>query len=668
MFKSPFWTTCRDLLRYKRYLAGAVASTLVAALCFGAGLAMIYPVFQLFFGSNQAEEPHDPLMALVSNLEATSWFPTALTNALHQLFVAINPVTQLFFDSQPDVTSNPLTPRLHQLAENSWFPEWISDSIHQLADSLPRDALMSFICVMGVIYVFTLIANLMRYIQQMLISHIAEQLAADYRGKLYTNLIEAPTEHFMREGAADHLSRIWMDVRILTNAQVTVFGKGLFEGARGFAALVTAFFFDPILVSVTLITAPPAAMMIRRYGTRIRRSSRGALDLFGMAMSRLNASITGLSTIKVFTAEAYERRRFRALNRKIYRQMMNIREARAKASPAVEVITMVGVVGAATLAAWYIIRQGADPSAALATLGLLAGAAAGLKPVTQLNNVIHQADPAAQRILEAITLETEPSRFDKTNPGVALARHHQSLAFEQVSYHYPDTEARALDGVTLYVEAGSTTAIVGGNGAGKSTLLNLVPRLITPAEGRILIDGTDIATVSLRSLRRQIAVVPQKTHLFEGTIAENIAYGSTHMSLDKIKEAAKAAFAHEFIEALPEGYMTSLGEAGSGLSGGQGQRIAIARAILRDPSILILDEATSQIDAESEAKINQALEQFSEKRTTLVIAHRMSTVVDADRIVVMDRGRVVDVAPHEQLLERCELYRNLTQNQLQAGS
>ncbi|QDU70821.1 ABC transporter ATP-binding protein [Mucisphaera calidilacus] len=624
MFKGPFWISCLDLLRHKRAITGAVAATLVAALCFGAGLAMIYPIFSLFFGTAQAGDA--------------------------------------------SLAQNPLPAKIHQFADTSWFPYWISEPLHALAEAMPTDALVAFIAVMGVIYAFSLVANLMRYIQQLLISHIAEQLAADYREKLYTNLIEAPTEHFMREGAADHASKIWIDVRVLTNAQVTVFGKGLFEGARGLAALVTAFFFDPLLVSVCLITAPPTALLIRRYGTRIRRSSRGALDLYGVAMSRLNASISGLSTIKVFTAESYERRRFRLLNRQIYRQMMNIREARAKASPSVEVITMIGVVAAATLAAWYIIRHGADPSAALATLGLLAGAAAGLKPVTQLHNVIHQADPAAKRILDATGIDTEPTRYDATAQRPPLPRHSRSVVFDAVTYHYPDAETPALDGITLEVEAGSTTAIVGGNGAGKSTLLYLIPRLIEPASGRVLIDDTDITTVSLRSLRKQIAVVPQKTHLFEGTIAENIAYGSSERSLDDIEAAARAAFAHEFIDALPEGYLTRLGESGSGLSGGQGQRIAIARAILRNPAILILDEATSQIDAESEAKINQAIDRFAQQRTTFVIAHRMSTVVNADRIVVMDRGRVIDVAPHSVLLERCELYHNLSKTQLDAGS
>jgi ABC-type multidrug transport system fused ATPase/permease subunit len=245
-----------------------------------------------------------------------------------------------------------------------------------------------------------------------------------------------------------------------------------------------------------------------------------------------------------------------------------------------------------------------------------------------------------------------------------LSRHRSELVFDHVSFAYPEADRSAVQDVSLSIDFGQSIAIVGTNGSGKSTLLNLVPRLAEPTAGRVLIDGVDIADVSLRSLRKQIAMVTQQTVLFEGSIADNIAYGRRHTPRTDIEAAAKAASADGFIQALPRGYDTSLGEAGSGLSGGQKQRICIARAILRDPAILILDEATSQIDAESEAKISEAIEHLREGRTTLIIAHRLSTVVDCDRIIVMDDGHVIDQGKHQELLKRCDVYQTLVRTQL----
>ena len=219
--------------------------------------------------------------------------------------------------------------------------------------------------------------------------------------------------------------------------------------------------------------------------------------------------------------------------------------------------------------------------------------------------------------------------------------------------------------VTLDVEHGQLLAVVGPNGSGKTTLVSLLPRLLDPCEGHVIIDGVDVATASLRSLRDQMAVVTQQSVIFEGTVADNIAYGHRHVSLKQIVSAARTAHADRFIEEMPQAYQTILGEDGSGLSGGQRQRICIARAVLRDPAVLILDEATSQIDAESEAQINEALDQIRRGRTTFVIAHRLSTVIDADRIVVMDEGRIADMGCHDELLRRCALYRTLTRTQLQ---
>jgi subfamily B ATP-binding cassette protein MsbA len=255
---------------------------------------------------------------------------------------------------------------------------------------------------------------------------------------------------------------------------------------------------------------------------------------------------------------------------------------------------------------------------------------------------------------------------EKTRPGApALPRHRQSVEFRNVSYRYPGAHAAALEKVNLRIGAGETVAIVGSNGAGKTTLVSMLPRLLSPTEGDVLIDGLDISRFSIRSVRRQIAVMSQESAIFHATVFDNIAYGLRRPARDKVLAAAKDAFVDDFVRQLPEGYDTMLSERGATLSGGQKQRICIARAILRDPAILIFDEAMSQVDSDSERRIRQAMAEFVRGRTTLIVAHRFATVLSAARIVVMDAGRIVDVGPHEELLGRCPLYRTLYQTQLQ---
>ncbi|NJL31170.1 MAG: ATP-binding cassette domain-containing protein [Phycisphaerales bacterium] len=291
-----------------------------------------------------------------------------------------------------------------------------------------------------------------------------------------------------------------------------------------------------------------------------------------------------------------------------------------------------------------------------------------MRPLTALSTHIRETEAAAGRVLESLAMPVEPVSLQERSKLRSLPRHQRDIVFEQVTVRYPGAAKPAVVNVTLEVKHGRTVAIVGGNGAGKSTLLNLLPRLIEPEQGRVLVDGADLAGVNLRTLRNQIAMVTQQTILFEGTIAENIAYGRRWDTMENIIAAAQWAYADEFISELPHGYQHMLGEQGSGLSGGQRQRLCIARAILRDPAILILDEATSQIDADSEAKITQALSRFRHGRTTFIIAHRLSTVVDADVIVVMDQVRSSIKAGTANLLGRCGLYQNLVQNQLVNGT
>jgi len=294
------------------------------------------------------------------------------------------------------------------------------------------------------------------------------------------------------------------------------------------------------------------------------------------------------------------------------------------------------------------------------SLGSLGVAGASFRPLAGIINEISAASAPAQRIREVLDEQEEP----QGEQGPLLARHRDSIRFEGVNFTYPGSDEPTLIDIDLAVDFGERVAIVGPNGSGKTTLLGLLPGLLRPTEGRVLVDGVDIASVRLSSLRDQIGVVTQETFIMNGTVEQNICFGVEGVAADVVRSAAAVAHATDFINQLPDGFSTTIAEGGASLSGGQRQRISIARALVRNPSVLILDEATSQVDSESEVAIRDAIVAAAVDRTMLIIAHRMASVVTADRIVVMDGGRIVDVGSHDELLARCEVYARLTRTQL----
>jgi len=532
-----------------------------------------------------------------------------------------------------------------------------------VVDRLPPGPYAAIVWIVVGLSVLAILGGLANFLHARLAMSVVYRTIANIRRQVFRRVVRLPMSVVLVEGVSDTISRIVNDTMTLAGGLNALLSKAVTQVGKGLAAFVAALVIDWRLTLGVSVVAPGIAWVIRRISRTVRQASTRALekqaDLYGAAAEALE----GLRVVKVHTAERYEAGRFHRINKDVMRQTVRARAARAFSSPLNEVMGLL-VLGVLTVAVSKPIidqRFGLDAATFLMTLGALGLAAASLKPVAGIVNDIQAAGAAADRVARLLDAEPEPGHGAKLPK---LARHVESLRFEGVRYAYPGAAEPAIDGVTLEIAHGETVAVVGPNGSGKTTLLAMVPRLFDPDAGRVLIDGHDLREHSVRSVRRQIGVVTQETVIFKASVRENIAYGAENASPSRIEEAAVRARAHEFICDLPRGYDTIIGERGMTLSGGQRQRIAIARAVLRDPSILILDEATSMIDSESEARIAAALEEFTAGRTCLIVAHRLSTVLSADRIVVMERGRIVGEGLHDRLLETSPAYRQIAARQL----
>ncbi|MFP4353488.1 MAG: ATP-binding cassette domain-containing protein [Phycisphaerae bacterium] len=507
--------------------------------------------------------------------------------------------------------------------------------------------------------VITLIRDLMRFTQEYLVETAVWSGVVDMRCEIYNVALRLPVSFYAAQGTSDTMSRFIQDTNELSRGQVTLFGKTLVEPAKAIGSIAMALLFSWKLTLLAMVAGPPAYFLIRRFGKVMKRASRRALESWAQLLAVLEETLAGIRVVKAYTMESAERRRFFRENRRLLKQQKRMARIDAATAPAVEALGVTAGMIAAGAAGYWVLHGQMDPIIFITWMGCLAAMFDPVRKLAKVATRFQRADAAAARIFELRDQEPEPRI-----PGAPmLPRHSESIQFSNVSFRYPNAPDNALENINLTIQAGQTVAVVGPNGCGKTTLVSLLPRLFDPTEGKIFIDGQDIHQSSLRSLRRQIGVVTQETVLFHATIAENIAYGLRRPKREDVMAAARKAFVDEFVQNLPEGYDTMVGQRGSTLSGGQRQRIAIARAILRNPAILIFDEATSQVDADSEHRIHQAMDQFIKDRTTLMIAHRFATVLAADMIIVMSDGKILETGTHGELLESCKLYRHLYRTQ-----
>jgi subfamily B ATP-binding cassette protein MsbA len=572
------------------------------------------------------------------------------------IYLTIPLLETLFFKPGGTVVATPVP------ATVSFLPQWVvglKDGVAHTFQSMvfrdnPADSLFN-ICIVVVIAFF--FRNLFGYLQSNLIMAVEQGLIRDLRNALYRHMHQLPLAYFTNERTGNLISRVMNDVPVINTGISATFQTMIREPLLIAAYLTITLMISWKLTLIAFVVFPLVLLIIAGIGRRVHRESGLVQERIADLTSVLHETISGVKVVKAFAMEDFENKKFACEGQGYLDTILRVARVRNLASPSTEFLS----AAAGSVIIWYGGMQVLSHEALKASefLGFLFAIFQLMPPIKELsgvNNRIQEATAAGRRVFDI--LDTEPGIKDSAHP-VRLDDFRSGIEFRNVSFHYAEGDPVLAD-VSLTIRKGEVVAIVGPSGSGKSTLVDLVPRFYDPTDGSIAIDGLDLRSVELKSLRELIGIVTQETILFNDTVRNNIAYGLDDCPIEEIIDAARAANAHAFIKEMPGGYESVIGERGVKISGGERQRLALARAILKNPPILILDEATSALDTESEILVQEAIERLMAGRTSIVIAHRLSTVQHADRIVVLEGGRVVETGRHAALLKkRSGLYQKL---------
>jgi len=504
----------------------------------------------------------------------------------------------------------------------------------------------------------TILKGVFDYTGTYLVNHAGFGMITDLRDDLYNAIMRRSAAFFSRHTTGTLLSTIVNDIERVQYAMSTVLAEFLQQFFTFLSVAGVVVILGGRLAWALLLFVPVIVYSSRKIGSRVRSTTRHGQDKLAEIQNILHETITGNRIVKAFNSEKWEISRFRGAARRLFRANLRSVAATAISSPLMDIFGASGIALLLLLGREQVKHGEMTPSIFVAFITAVFSLYNPVRKFAQFNNNFQQALGASSEIFKFMDIEDDVREKPHAKPLPAFSN---SVKFDHVSFTYgsEDEDARVLHDINLEVQRGEVVAIVGSSGSGKSTLVHLIPRFFDATQGRLLIDGHDVCDLTLASLREQVGIVTQETVLFNDTVRNNIAYGQPHVALKEVEAAARAALAHDFIQALPSGYDEMIGERGVRLSGGERQRIAIARAILKNAPILILDEATSALDSESEALVQSALHNLMSGRTVFVIAHRLSTVRRADRIVVIENGAIADIGAHEDLMTKLGTYRRL---------
>ena len=745
---SAFWRAFRFLLPYRGIVTVSILCALFVGVAFAGGLGTMLPIMRVLI---EGDTLHDWMnreiaeerlgVKLLDDPGSIGGAQIATISKKGRGAAAeagLGPGDQIYpfpthaeysqvldFLADPDVRTLPVGTGTRTVTLNLPPVPWYLALGRRVTAVMPTDPVWAIAAVFGIICTLAVASNVVKFFQEYFSDKAAISAVNDIRRRLYDHVLHVPMAHYGTRGTSDITSRLVQDSQQMEVGFKAVLGQTIQEPIKAGAAFALGLFASWKLTLFIIVFVPLMAVVIKKFGKKMRRASRAALQNSATMLGQIEGTLAGIRVVKGAGAERFERRRYSRIMSRLVGEQLRMSRIDAFTQPTLETLSLFAF-GAVLLVASHMMFRSSEPldrEQFFLVIACLVAIADSLRRVSKVNNVLQRANAAAVRVFEVMDLPLERrgrdgdkvtrGQGDKVTSangnGVTLSPPHpltpspsllrnlpplqREVRFEGVTFSYPNAPGPAVVDVNLTITKGRCVAVVGRNGSGKTTLLALLPRFYDPQQGRVMIDGVDLRTVSLRSLRRQISVVTQDSVIFPGTIAENIAYGhplaarltgdpaadspALRAVRDRVIASATRAFAHDFILEKPSGYDTVLGEMGGQLSGGQKQRLCIARAIFRQAPILILDEATSQVDAESEHLIQQAIDSLlheghdpvtgaptSSAPTLFVIAHRFSTILSADSIVVMDRGRVVGQGRHEELLRTCDTYQQLYERQL----
>ena len=633
----------RPTLKYRWTLSGIFLSSLFVGVMWGLNIGALFPVLKVAFQSKSlqvwvAEE--------ISKAEAKI---VACESEL--ALVAEAERHNLEFDIRSQRSAIEFYSRIAPLTR------W-----------LPQDPFNTIVVIVLALVAGTALKGIFLFCNLMLVARLEQRVTFDLRQRFFHKCLKLDQASFGETRTSSLMSRFHTDVGFVTFAVRALTGTALREPLKMVACLILACWISPRLLLFSLVLTPITIFAIRKLAQSLKRANRRSLEEISTLFGVLTEAFQGIETVQAFTLERSQRRKFFGVAKACMQKSMRIALYNALTKPITELLGICAIAVALISGAYLtlnetefigpirMLERPLDMTSMMMFFAYLIGATEPARKLSDVFNATQAGTAAADRLLPL--LEQVPSVMDHPHPQ-PIPGALNSIAFRNVAFHY-NREHYVLKDIDLEIKAGESIAIVGPNGCGKTTLINMIPRFHDPVSGTVEINGINLKDVRLRDLRHRIGMVTQRSLLFDDTVYNNIRHGRLDASQTEIIRAAKAARADRFImEKLEHGYDTVIGSAGGNLSGGQRQRLALARAMVRDPEILILDEATSQIDLESEQLIHQALEQFAQDRTVIMITHRLSTLELADRIVVMDQGVVLDIGPHEELIARCALYQRL---------